>query len=251
MSFRRNLVATALLALCAAPALAITYGVADGNAHPNVGALVGDFSSGRYPYCSGTLISPTVFLTAAHCDIGSARVMVTFDSVWGQNGTVYTGTYIASPAYTQSQNDPQDLAVVILDKPVRHIAPAKLPRLGQYDRVAKNQKFTAVGYGGQERVIDAGGPVIGYEDVREQSVSEFNSAGPGYLRLSQNQATGDGGTCYGDSGGPNFLGAGNSETDTLAGTTITGDSQCVSTNVIQRLDIPASRAFLGQFVSLP
>ena len=69
--------------------------------------------------------------------------------------------------------------------------------------------------------------------------------------LSQNPATGNGGTCYGDSGGPNFLGAGASETNILAATTITGDTACRSTNVDFRLDTPSARAFLGQYVALP
>src|SRR5918998_1708911 len=56
--------------VCGGIALAITYGQPDQNRHPNVGALVGTFDGQSYPYCSGTLISPTVFLTAAHCDIG-------------------------------------------------------------------------------------------------------------------------------------------------------------------------------------
>ena len=75
--------------------------------------------------------------------------------------------------------------------------------------------------------------------------------GPGYLRLSQNPARGNGGTCYGDSGGPNFLGAGSTETDIIAGITITGDSLCKSTNVVYRLDTESARTFLGQFVTLP
>jgi hypothetical protein len=42
------------------------------NAHPYVGALVtvppsGEFKGQRIPVCSGTLISPKVFLTAGHC----------------------------------------------------------------------------------------------------------------------------------------------------------------------------------------
>jgi hypothetical protein len=44
-------------------------------------------------------------------------------------------------------------------------------------------------------------------------------------------ATGDGGTCYGDSGGPNFLCTGPTETEIIAGITITGGSLCKSTNV--------------------
>ena len=70
---RRNMftmVVLAALLLVAAPADAITYGQPDGSQHPNVGGLVSpeQYSDGMWLYCSGTLISPTVFLTAAHCD---------------------------------------------------------------------------------------------------------------------------------------------------------------------------------------
>jgi len=62
-----------------------------------------------------------------------------------------------------------------------------------------------------------------------------------------NPATGDGGTCFGDSGGPNFLGS----TNTIAATTITGDAVCRATNVDYRLDTASARSFLQQFVTLP
>jgi hypothetical protein len=62
---------------------------------------------------------------------------------------------------------------------------------------------------------------------------------------------GDGGTCYGDSGGPNFLGAGTGETNIIAGTTITGDTPCTQSNVIYRLDTKSARDFLKQYVMLP
>ena len=57
-----------LAAMAVVPLMAITYGVSDGTTHPNVGALLVLWPSGaRAQICSGTLISPTVFLTAAHC----------------------------------------------------------------------------------------------------------------------------------------------------------------------------------------
>jgi hypothetical protein len=72
-----------------------------------------------------------------------------------------------------------------------------------------------------------------------------------WLKISMNPAHGDGGTCYGDSGGPNFSGAGDTETNIVAGTTITGDFMCRATNVDYRMDTPSAWSFLEQFVTLP
>ena len=245
-----SLALTLFLAL-ALTALAITYGQPDGNRHPEVGALVGTFTSGTFPYCSGTLISPTVFLTAAHCNIGTSRVFVTFDTKFSSKSKLYAGTFYYDPQFNQAQSDPHDIAVVVFDKPVTNIAPARLPKAGQLDSLKVNQKFTAVGYGGQEPVNQPGGPVIAFLDTREFSTESLNAVNPAWLRLSQNPATGDGGACYGDSGGPNFLGGGASETNIVAATTITGDALCKATNVVYRTDTPSARNFLGGFVNLP
>ncbi len=66
--------AAALLLFAAAPVSAITYGQPDANEHPYVGFMIFfDASEPGWYSCSGTLLSPTVFLTAGHCtiDIGS------------------------------------------------------------------------------------------------------------------------------------------------------------------------------------
>src|SRR3954469_19166374 len=126
----------AALTIAAAPAAAITNGAPDGNAHPEVGALLAQqaFSDGTWAECTGTLISPTVFLTAAHCDEGVSRVAVTFDSTYSAaTGTRYWGTYHADPAYDQKTSDPHDIAVVVLDKAIRGITPARLPKAGSLD----------------------------------------------------------------------------------------------------------------------
>src|SRR5215217_9224480 len=141
------LAAIALLAAAAivASAGAITYGVPDGNGHPQVGALLAPqaYSDGTWAACSGTLIAPTVFLTAAHCDLGVDRVAVTFDSSYDPaTGTEYWGTWHADPGYTQAQNDPHDIAVVVLDQPVIGITPARLPAAGSLDGLAVGTRFT-------------------------------------------------------------------------------------------------------------
>jgi hypothetical protein len=86
-----------------------------------------------------------------------------------------------------------------------------------------------------------GGHRLGYRDAREYVVGTLNSVTPGYLRISQNPATGNGSTCYGDSGGLNFLGADPSEVNIVASTTITGDTYCKSTNVTYCLDTRSAR----------
>ena len=148
---RLIIIATALgLLAFAAPAAAITYGTADGNGHPNVGGLVAAqaYSDGTWIYCSGTLIAPTVFLTAAHCAEGD-RVRVTFDTAYQNGDAVYEGTWHADPLYNGAQSDPHDIAVVVRDS-APPITPAQLPTAGSLSKLPKNQLFTSVGYGAYE-----------------------------------------------------------------------------------------------------
>lgn len=241
--------ATVATLLTVGPVGAITYGTIDGNAHPNVGGLVAStqYSDGTWLYCSGTLISSTVFLTAAHCDDDAARVRVTFDPDYVDGDQVYAGTFHADPAYNQTQSDPHDIAVVVFDKPIKGIQPARLPPASSLSNLSGNQQFTMVGYGAYEVTNEPGGHQYLYNDVRMKSTGTLNSINKSWLRISQNPATGNAGACYGDSGGPNFLGT----TNIVAATTITGDAICRSTNVVYRMDTASARAFLGQYVTLP
>jgi len=255
------LLMTLVTLLLAAPAQAITYGQPDGTQHPNVGEVAS--SEGL---CSGTLIASTVFLTAAHCGVDGQPVQVTFDTIATNfplpdapaciiSPSCYTGTFYADPEFADRQNDPHDIAVVVLDT-APGITPAQLPGAGQFDTLKKEQKdqqFTAVGYGVTERVHTPGegAPEFPDNSTRMFAVSTLNTVNPAWLRLSMNPAHDDGGGCYGDSGGPNFLWVDGQETQIIAGTTITGDAVCRATNVIYRLDTPSARSFLAQYVTVP
>jgi secreted trypsin-like serine protease len=222
--------------VCSGVALAITFGQPDNNRHPNVGALV----DGSTAYCSGTLISPTVFLTAAHCATEGDTVSVTFDSEYTSSSTTYEGTFHQDPDFSTGggrQRDPNDIAVVVFDEPITGITPADLPTLGQLDNLDKGTTFTAVGYG-----VSSGSGTDG--GVRRFAVSTLSATTPNYLELSQKGKKGSGGTCYGDSGGPNFLGG----TNIVAAITITGDAMCKSRNSVLRLDTEEAQEFLGQYV---
>jgi secreted trypsin-like serine protease len=249
---RRFVLAAVLLLavlLPAAPAGAIINGAADGTAHPNVGGLVSptQYSDGTWLYCSGTLISPTVFLTAAHCAEDGERVGVTFDPDYASGDKVYYGTFQADPLYPGPTSDSHDIAVVVLDRAVKGITPALLPRADSLSGLSSTQRFTSVGYGAYEVTDEPGGHRYLYDDVRMVATGTLNAVNKTWLRISMNPSTGNGGTCYGDSGGPNFLGT----TNVVAATTITGDMVCRSTNVVYRLDTADARAFLGQYVTLP
>ena len=241
------LVATFMIA--AAPAAAITGGQPTGNRYPNVGGLVSptQYSDGTWIYCSGTLISSTVFLTAAHCGENGERVAVTFDPDYVEGDKLYYGTFYSDPLYGHDQSDPHDIAVVVFDKPIKGITPALLPEADSLSNLSGSQKFTSVGYGAYEVTNSPGGHQYLYNDVRMVATGTLNSINKNWLRISMNPATGNGGTCYGDSGGPNFIG----NTNIVAATTITGDAVCRSTNVVYRLDTESARAFLGQYVTLP
>jgi hypothetical protein len=242
---------------------AITYGQPDGNLHPNVGAMIRLRPSDNQLriVCSGSLISPTVFLTASHCtsfveSTGQTDIWVTFDSSFTPKSKLLHGTMHTNPLYNQSQSDPEDIAVIILDKPVANITPVRLPKAGLLDEMKANgtlrdHLFTSVGYGVQEPTTGPGGITHEFPMERWYAVGQFWALSNVWLRIAQTQATGDGGTCSGDSGGAQFLGAGATETPIQTSITITGDIECFASNVDYRLDTPQARAFLGQFVTLP
>ena len=136
------------------------------------------------------------------------------------------------------------------------IVPANLPPAGLLEEIARSRGFngafvTTVGYGVQNRVVGGGVPF--FQDVnpipRMYSFSSFNALNKGYIRYSQNPAKGDGGACFGDSGGPQFLTY--QGTTYIVSITITGDSVCRATNVAYRLDIEGARSFLAAYVTLP
>jgi len=246
---------------------AITYGVVDSNnTYSNVGAFIVQSPTGQiFPICSGTLIAPNVFLTASHCtqyftstlQPAGYTAYVSFDKSIPFGNLTSTKTkllavdyVVTNPNYNQSQSDSGDIGVLILHSNVKGITPAVLPTCGLLDQLAaqnglKDAVFTASGYGLQNRVVGGGVPY--FQDLnpipRMYSFSSFNSLNGGYIRLSQNPSTGNGGTCFGDSGGPNFLTVNGQLI--LAAITITGDSVCRSTNVDYRLDTVSAQGFLA------
>jgi len=265
---RKTLALTSIMAvmlLGTDPVSAIVYGDVDGNGHPNVGAIVANWrGQGLELFCSGSLIDDKVFLTASHCTdaletFGVEDVFVTFDPVFDETSDLISGIPHTNPAYNAfagpgGMADPGDIAVVVLDEDPG-LEPVQLPPAGLLDqlkasRQLKGQLFTAVGYG-TVRETQTGGPGSILDNTERRFADQrFLSLHTAWITMSMNMATGNGGTCYGDSGGPHFLGAGAGETNIQVSLTVTGDAVCKATDTTYRLDTPSARSFLDDFVTL-
>jgi secreted trypsin-like serine protease len=262
------LLAMVSLVLSVGSAGAITFGQPDGNLHPNVGALLADYdpdSPGPDILCSGTLIAPTVFLTAAHCTAfleaeGISQVWVTFTPAYDEDSTSLAGLVAASSFVGNAlfgsggASDTHDIAVVLFPQPLTGVTPAQLPTAGLLDQLKathqlNDQTFTAVGYG-TVREDKTGGPhSLFFDGVRRYALQHALNLEKAWLLLSMNPSTGNAGTCYGDSGGPHFLGG--VDSGLVVSITITGDRWCRASDKTYRVDTPAARAFLDDYVTLP
>ena len=250
------------------PAQAMVNGTPD-STHTAVGSMWVSFpGQGTFFFCSGTLISPTVFVTASHCMAGlpsDAQVYVSMEQVWpgGVADDLRPATAHLNPLHKSSNGTDlynNDVSVLTLAQPVTGVAYAQLPTLGLLDQLQaagtlRDQTFTVVGYGTGAKTVTTGkaagggnaGPTFTDTNQREMATLGFNALNPEVLREDQKASFGFGGAGYGDSGGPTFLGT----SSTILGVTSTGDIPCYSTNTAYRLDTAVARAFLGQFVTLP
>ena len=252
------LIATLVLTLSlgSTPASAITNGDLDGEGHPYVGLMTFQTSDGGFR-CSGTLISSTLFLTAGHCTFGViGKVQIWFDAdvQSGIPGNGYpsdgdvSGTAYAHPLYDDNAFFLHDLGVVVLDEPWQLDTYAELPGLSANNawRAAnpgKHAFYTAVGYGlqrinpaqiVQQRVRMVANPYL--VQIDRGLVGDFS------LLLSNNASSG--GTCFGDSGGPNFIGSSN----VIGGVTSFGlNGTCGGTGGVYRIDQPDDLNWLATF----
>jgi hypothetical protein len=257
------LVAFIAIIAIAIPAAAITRGgELDGDDHPTVGLMVADDADGNPMWrCSGALVSETLFVTAGHCTFGAAGATIWFDSDvesgipangYPFNGDV-DGTPFTHPMYMDGAFWAYDVGVVVLDTP----QPGPyydLPYLGQIDDYIgeagngrKGAFVEAVGYGLQDIK-----PVTIADRIRMKAnlmiVNTTGVAGLGHLTPGQQiVVSGDakhGGTCFGDSGGPMFLGGEN----VIGAVNSFGlNSNCAGIGGAYRLDQPDDIEFLSNY----
>ena len=251
-----------VLALVGQPliATAVTYGEPDDERHPYVGMVLVLADDQPLTFCSGTLITETVFLTAAHCLRDADLALVWFDDEIERDflPPPISGQPFIHPDFDDFESFPNnnDVGIIQLDWPVSMGRYGILPNLGELDDLAtargrKNQLMTLVGYG--LGVIYPFTPLAPPEllerRVAESMLVNLRSAlTDGYnLQTSGHpgEGRGDGGICRGDSGGPVLLGG----TDIVVGIISFGTNAiCRGVGFHTRVDIETTMTFIEGFV---
>jgi hypothetical protein len=229
--------------------------------------------------CSGSLISPTIFITAGHCvgpdssaddastpalvafwfeeDVDPARLA--FEYPWYELAP-FTGVPHPHPQYEPDAFFLFDLGVAVLDGAGNDSlgSYASLPALRELDGLGKGRKaaaLEAVGYGLQEIINN---PVMGPIKLQAELdrrkadlflVDKRGVAGIGDINPDQAiLVSGDaahGGTCFGDSGGPMLIG----DSDVIGAVTSFGlNGNCAGVGGGYRLDQPDDLAFINSFL---
>ena len=252
---RRLILATALVlaAFVLSPRNigAVTDGGLDGNNHPYVGLMVAQDATGVPLWrCSGTLMNERIFLTAGHCtEAPAAHIEIWFaaDVEHGIPGNGYPfdgdigGTPHTHPQYNPNAFFLHDLGVVELEADFPMIDYGALPTLDVLDSMSKakghaNSTFTAVGYGRQQSFPDAASwknVALRIRMFATPRLIQINTGFTGDFSILLSNNTNTGGTCFGDSGGPNFIGTSN----VIGGVTSYGlNATCAGTGGVYRVD---------------
>jgi Trypsin len=237
----RILLAVVIGLAAASPAAAILKGTPD-TEHPYVGILVTTIGGQRTPVCSGFLVTPTAFVTAAHCvdELGDLPAYVSFDQRFTATSPLLPGTAIPNPDFGAPEADTHDIALIVLDSPVTGRGFAELPSVGRLDSASKKDVLTAVGYGADGFLKGGGKPAPDFKLVRnvgDSRLSKVEKAGFN-VRMSS-------GICFGDSGGPILLG----DTDVVVGvSSFVNNANCTGNAFAYRVDTAQSLAFLAPYL---
>ena len=239
--------------------------------HPYVGTLLFVQNGEGFFSCTGTLLSPTLMLTAGHCtEFGGNTNDVTYvqftqDALqgiedyptlqaWLDAEWILAEQVIPHPQFDDFAEFPNtyDVGLAILSEPVNLDTYGTLPEIGLLDRLTsgrghKDAVFTAVGYGLQGLIK----PLFSDVYARYQShtrlieVKSTTNGDSQSAKFTNNPGRVAGGTCLGDSGGPIFWGS----TTIIGAITSFGHTPCIGVDFNFRIDTEIAQDFIRQYLN--
>lgn len=250
------------LGLSVPPVFAITGGELDGEGHPSVGAVLAFVPNRPTPLlCTSVLVHPRVVLTAGHClhgfiarGVPANELVVRFAPDFNAPGALDRAVAdgFIHPDYVpgeERQPYQEDIAALILAEPVTDITPSRRAPLGFMEdlRGQGHTQMIRVGYGFQ---LDFPPPAyIPVDGLRRVSVSDLQAVLPSFLVMNGNQAAGNGGTCFFDSGGPAFWQDPATGEETVVSLVSWGAGQCLANDMSTRIDTLDAVAFIDAVIS--
>lgn len=219
----------------------------------------GDVAHAEIWFDKGPIVTDSHYTSKAEGGTGCDNPAVTAYPCHGDvGGTPHTNPLYRSatsphgggngiPAYSF-----RDVGVVKLSSSTAMATYGALPTAGLVDTLRSKSAIDFVGYGVSSQVMAYPGQSPydrwGGSKERMYAPSELVSGSflwsPEFLRLALNPGGGSGGTCFGDSGGPDLKGGTNV---VLGVNSFVTNSNCRGVGYSARLDIPAVLDWIGSF----
>lgn len=195
-----SVVAAFIACLWAAPAMALGGSAASANSWGLSSHVVMVLGT-RGTVCTGTVLTPTVIITAAHCTAGSKQLAVAYVED-GRPVLQAVAAVARNPGFSRNSAVSLDMALLRLeDRLPARFTPVTMDPGNAANEIGASLTIAGFGLADEKDYKSAG-------TLRTASVELLPRFFPRFLRIGLDSSLANLAICKGDSGGPVFAGGG-------------------------------------------